>query len=203
MQFKLDTETIVAVAVLALATAIATDYILLPFAAFSSPIAIAIMVIAALGAFRAYPAAGFALFLLTAVLFFKRNAARVLSAKSEYGDVSVPAEHMGDAVPFSSDASQPRQYDQFRETDPANPMLGPIREGFSSAPGIADGDMGPVGLDAEVGAPVGSYPIDANRPHGKPDPRDFVYRPEPDTGDNTFVPIGKPMEDTKMTAFKY
>jgi len=198
-----DTETIIALAVIALATAIATDVILLPFAAFSSPIAIVIMVIAAIGAFRAYPAAGFALFLLTAVLFFKRNAARVLSAKTMYGDVSVPQERMGDAIPYSASASQPRNYDQFRETDPSNPMLGPIREGFSSAPGIADGDDGPSGFDNEAGAPIGSYPIDKDRPQGNPEPRDFVYRPEPDTGDNTFIPVGNPMEDTKMTAFKY
>jgi len=199
----LDSETFVAVVVLAFTTAIATDYIVLPFAAFSSPVAIAVMVIAALGAFRSYPAVGFALFLLTAILFFKRNAARVFSEKTNYGDVSIPAERMGDAVPYGSDASQPRQYDQFRETDPSNPMLGPIREGFSSAPGIADGDEGPIGLDAEAGAPVGSYPLEKKRPEGVPEPRDFIYRPEPDTGDNAFVPIGKPLEDTKMTAFKY
>lgn len=198
----LDNETYIALAILALTTAIATDYILLPFAAFSSPVAIAVMVVAALGAFRSYPAVGFAMFMLTAVLFFKRNAARVFSEKVNYGDVSIPAEVGGDAVPYASESSQPRKYDQFRETDPQNPMLGPIREGFSSAPGIADGD-GPAGVDAEVGAPVGSYPIDKERPSGIPEPRDFVYRPEPDTGDNTFVPIGKPLEDTKLNAFKY
>jgi hypothetical protein len=200
----LDTETIVAVVILAFTTAIATDYVVLPFAAFSSPLAIAVMVIASLGAFRGYPVVGFALFLLTAVLFFKRNAARVFSEKVNYGDVSIPAEKMGDAVPYGSNASQPRQYDQFRETDPSNPMLGPIREGFSSAPGIADGDGGgPIGLDSEAGAPVGSYPLDKKRASSVPEPRDFLYRPEPDTGDNTFVPVGKPMEDTKTTAFKY
>jgi hypothetical protein len=196
----LDIETLIAVLVLVLTTAIATDYIVLPFAAFSSPLSIAIMVIASLGAFRVYPAAGFALFLLTAVLFFKRNAARVFSAKVDYGDVSIPAEKMGDATPYATDASQPRQYDQFRETDPSNPMLGPIREGFSSAEGVEDG---PAGVDSEAGAPVGSYPIDKPRAQGVPEPRDFVYRPEPDTGDNTFIPVGKPMEDTKVTAFKY
>jgi hypothetical protein len=94
-------------------------------------------------------------------------------------------------------------YDQFRETDPSNPMLGPIREGFSTAPGIADGDDGPEGLDKDAGAPIGSYPIDKERASSIPEPRDFVYRPEPDTGDNAFIPVGKPLEDTKITAFKY
>lgn len=197
-----DAETLIAVAVLGLATAIATSYIVLPFAAFSSPLSIAVMVIASLGAFRSYPAVGFALFLLTAVLFFKRNAARVFSEKTDYGDVSIPAEKMGSAVPYGSDASQPRQYDQFRETDPNNPMLGPIREGFSAAPGVGVDD-GPAGVDGEAGAPIGSYPIDKRRASSTPEPRDFVYRPEPDTGDNTFIPVGRPMTDTKVTAFKY
>jgi hypothetical protein len=198
----LDIEMLVVVVVLALTTAIATDYVVLPFAAFSSPLAIAVMVIASLGAFRVYPAVGFAFFLLTAVLFFKRNAARVFSAKTSYGDSSISAEKMGDAIPYGSASSQPRKYDQFSETDPSNPMLGPIREGFSSAPGIADGDS-PGGVDLEAGAPIGSYPIDKERASGRPEPRDFLYRPEPDTGDNTFTPVGKPMEDTKLTAFKY
>lgn len=196
----LDNETLIALVVMVFATAIATDYIVLPFAAFSSPLSIAVMVIASLGAFRVYPAAGFALFLLTAILFFKRNTARIFSAKTNYGDVSIPAETMGNATPYATNTSQPRQYDQFRETDPSNPMLGPIREEFSGAGGIEDG---PSGLDTEAGAPVGSYPIDESRAQGEPDAREFMYRPEPDTGDNTFIPVGRPMEDTKMTAFKY
>ena len=200
----LTNENLAAVGILAFATALATNLIQLPFAALSSPLSIGIMVLAAVGAFRIYPAVGLAIFLLTAVLFFKRNTATLFTAKSAYGDASIPAEVTGTAVPYASEKSGPRAYDQFRETDPANPMLGPIREGFSSAPGIADGDGGgPIGLDSEVGAPVGSYPLDKPRPQGTPEPRDFIYRPEPDTGDNTFVPVGKPMEDTKVTAFKY
>lgn len=193
----MNTETIIALATLAFTTAIATDYLVLPFAAFSSPIAIALLVIASLGAFRVAPAVGLALFLLTAVLFFKRNAARVFSAKSSYGDVSIPGEQHTDAIPFGSQASQPRQYDQFRETDPTNPMLGPIREGFADAGGE------PAAFGDEAGAPVeGSYPIDADRASSTPEARDFVYRPEPDTGSNEFVRFGPDM-DEKKKAFAY
>ena len=196
----LNTETLTAVAVLAFATAIATDFIQLPFAAFSSPVAIFVLVVASLGAFTVYPAAGLALFLLTAVLFYKRNAAALFSAKSAYGDVSVPAESMGAAVPYGSAASQPRRYDEFRETDPANPMLGPVREGFATAGGVAD-EPEAFGKPNDA-APVGSYPIDEARASSTPEPRDYVYRPEPDTGSNEFVRFGPDM-DEKKTAFGY
>ena len=195
----LNTETLTAVVVLAFATAIATDYIQLPFAAFSSPVAIFVLVVASLGAFTVYPAVGLALFLLTAVLFYKRNAASLL-AKSSYGDASIPAESMGAAVPYGSAASQPRLYDQFKETDPANPMLGPVREGFATAGGVVD-EPEAFGKPNDA-APVGSYPIDETRASSTPEPRDYVYRPEPDTGSNEFVRFGPDM-DEKKTAFGY
>ncbi len=193
-------DVLVSVLILAFATTIATDVIQLPFAAFSSPIAIFVLVIASLGAFTVYPAAGLALFLLTAVLFYKRNAAAVFSAKSAYGDVSVPAESMGAAVPDGSDASQPRRYDEFRETDPANPMLGPVREGFATANGVAD-EPEAFGKPNDA-APIGSYPIDEARASAASEPRDYVYRPEPETGSNEFVRFGPDM-DEKKTAFGY
>jgi hypothetical protein len=200
---RMNTETILAVATLVFTTAIATDYLELPFAAFSSPVAIVVLVIASLGAFRAAPAVGLALFLLTAVLLFKRNAARVFSAKSSYGDVSIPAEQQATAVPFGSQASQPRQYDQFRETDPSNPLLGPIREGFANAGGVPDSPDTPAAYGDEAGAPVeGSYPIDEDRASSTPEARDYVYRPEPDTGSNEFVRFGPDM-DEKKKAFAY
>ncbi len=197
-------EMLVAILVLAFATAIATNVVALPFAAFSSPVAIFILVVASLGAFRAYPAAGLALFLLTAVLFYKRNAATAAGAAgaAAYGDASIPAESMGTAVPYGSAMSQPRMYDQFKETDPANPMLGPIREGFATAGGIAD-EPEAFGAPSEA-APVGSYPIESSRPSaaGSAEPRDYVYRPAPDTGSNAFERFGPDMDEKKM-AFGY
>jgi hypothetical protein len=190
-------ELAVAVLVIAFTTAIATDYLLLPFAAFSSPLAIVIMVIAALGAFRVAPAVGLALFLLTAVLFFKRNAAQLYSAKSAYGDVTIAAEPPSVAQPYTSDASQPRRYDEFNEMDPRNPALGPIREGFANA----GGEPAPFG--DEAGAPVeGQYPLDAERPSAAPEPRDYVYRPAADSGSNEFVRYGPDLE-VKTKVFAY
>lgn len=197
----MKTETLAAGGVLALTTAIATDLIRLPYAAFASPIAIFIMVVASLGAFRLYPALGLTLFLLTAVLFFKRNAATLYSARSTYGDVSIAAEAAATAVPYASEKSGPRRYDQFNETDASNAMLGPVREGFVGASAIADV---PAGLSADAGAPVeGEFPIDAPRPHAAPVAQPTgTYRPATDMGDNTFTRFGPDM-DQKKRAFAY
>ena len=189
-------ERTMTVVILAAATAVATDMIPLPYANLSSPIAIAIMVIAALGAYGSYPAIGLALFLLTAVLFFKRNAMRLFTAKAAaYGDASIPNERHADAIPYGSDRSGPRSYDQFKETDPSNPMLGPIREGFASAEGVVDVPEA-YGEDSE-GAPIGSYPINAPRPDGVPEYKDFIYRPEPETGFNEFERFGPDIDEKK------
>ncbi len=197
----MKTETAITLLVLALTTAIATNYLLLPFAAFSSPIAIVLMVVASVGAFRLYPALGVSLFLLTAVLFFKRNASTLYSAKSAYGDVSISAEPAATAVPYASEKSGPRKYDQFNETDPNNAMLGPVREGFVGASAIVDV---PAGLSADAGAPVeGEYPLDAARPSATASAQETgTYRPAADMGDNTFTRFGPDM-DMKKRSFAY
>ena len=78
---------LVAAGVLGLATALATGALQVPYAAASSPYATVILVIAAMGAFSVYPVVGLALFVLTAVLFFKRNVHTTLS--SVYGEHSI------------------------------------------------------------------------------------------------------------------
>ena len=196
----LTNENLAAVGILAFATALATNLIQLPFAALSSPLSIGIMVLAAVGAFRIYPAVGLAIFLLTAVLFFKRNTATLFTAKSAYGDASIPAEVTGTAVPYASEKSGPRVYDQFSETDPSNPMLGPLREGFVGASAVMDE---PEGVQAaSAAAPAGSYPLDSPRPSSSPEGRDYTYRPEPDTGNNDFKRFG-PQMDVKGRSFGY
>lgn len=194
----LTSENLAAVAILALATALATNMIQLPFAAMASPLAIGIMVLAAVGAFRFYPVVGLAIFLLTAILFFRRNAAALYSAKSSYGDVSIPAEPAATAVPYASDKSTPRAYDQFKETDPSNAMLGSLAEGF-----VGGGQEEPEGVDsAPDAAPVGSFPIDEVRPSSYPESRDYTYRPDSSTGSNEFVRFG-PQMDVKGSSFAY
>ena len=98
------------------------------------------------------------------------------------------------AQPFQTESSGPRQYNQFQETNPANPMLGPTleTEGFEPAP---YGD--------EQGSPVdGQYPTDEARISSSPEALEYVYRPDPETGSNNFSRYG-PDLDEKKEAFEY
>lgn len=176
--------------ILALTTAVATDVIPLPYAAASSPFATVVLVIAALGAFSVYPVVGLALFVLTAVLFFKRNVHATMA--SAYGESTIRNQPVVAAAPHESHRSGPREYNEFNETAPNNPMIGPLREGFEPAP---YGD--------EAGSPVdGQFPKEIERPEGALTPMDYVYRPAPDTGNNEFERYG-PNIDEKVAAFEY
>ena len=183
--------------VLALTTVVATNVIALPTTLVSSPIATVLLVIAALGAFTVDPAVGVSLLLLTAVLFFKRNVqfARDSASASTYGDVSIAQQPSATAHPATPGNNEgPRDYSQFAETDDTNPMLGPqkVTEGFEPAP---------YGEDSAAPAD-GQYPKDAERPMGSVEVRPFLYRPEADTGSNTFERYG-PDLDEKKKVFQY
>ena len=183
-------------AVLAVATAIATNLIALPHALASSPLATGLLVLAAVGAFTVDPAVGLSLLLLTAVLFFKRNVQAVReSAHATYGEISIanqPSATALPAVPGNNEA--PRDYGQFAETDETNPMLGPqkVTEGFEPAP---------FGEDSAAPA-EGQYPTDGQRPMGSSVVRPYLYRPEAETGSNEFQRYG-PDLDEKKKSFGY
>jgi len=178
--------------ILALATAIAGGFINLPYAMASSPIAIVILVIAAMGAFTVAPVVGLALVLLTAILFFKRNVDFTFSkAAAKYGESSIPRAPAKDAIENSGDKSGPRDYSQFADTDPANPMLGPLAEPFVPAP-----------FNKQEVAPFGSYPVEEARASSSGVPAAYTYRPDADTGDNSFQRIG-PDIDVKKQVFQY
>ena len=186
-------ELIVAALVVAFTTALATDYVHLPFALFASPFATAAIVIVSIGAFTVYPAIGLAMFFFAAVLFFKRNVySMIASAQTTYGKNSIRAQPHVDAVPNASMRSGPRQYEQFDETDTANPMIGPVMEAFEPAP---YGD--------EQGAPVdGQFPTDEDRTSADPVTESYIYRPDEDTGSNEFKRYG-PDLDEKAPSFAY
>jgi hypothetical protein len=181
-------EIIVTALVLAFTTAIASGYVNLPYAPLGSPWAVVILVIASLGAFMVAPAVGLSLFLLTAVLFFKRNVDKALSHSSTYGNNSIMTMPSVPASPYNSQSSGPRTYEEFQETDASNPMLGPKIENFEPAP-----------YGQEQGSPVdGQFPKEEPRASDAPTPTDFAYRPEDDTGDNTFKRFGPDMDEKKM-----
>lgn len=211
IEMKANLEVIATGVALIATTAIATKFVKIPYVIASSPYTAGILVILALLAFSYSPALGVVLFVLTAVVLFQRNVLTAsmpsytnntastentvrsyTTAQSMYGDESIAAQPQKNAYPYSTQSSEPRSYDQFQETDKSNPALGPIQEGFEPAP---YGD--------EQGSPVdGSYPIEEQRASSSPDTRTYMYRPEPDTGSNTFSRFG-PDIDEKRTSFKY
>jgi len=121
------------------------------------------------------------------------------ASRGTYGADSIMTEKVGDAVGASENGflSAPRPLDEFKETDPNNPMLGPmkIQEGFES--------LEPAPFGAEEGdVPYGSFPRDAQRAWSTGELRGYDYRPEADTGSNEFRRFG-PNLDEKSDSFKY
>jgi hypothetical protein len=185
-------ECVSSVLVVAFGTAVATDYISLPPKLVSNPITTVLIVLLAVGAFIKYPVLGIAIFLTIAIMLFKRNTATARAAAT-YGIDSIRRQTHDDAVPSSSLASGPREYDQFQETDAHNPMHAQIQEGFEPAP------YG----NTELGESVeGVYPIGASRASSTPESVEYAYRPERDTGSNAFERFGPDM-DEKTRAFAY
>jgi hypothetical protein len=181
----------VAGTLLVLTTLVASNLIRVPHRLIANPILTVGLVIASLLAFTRYPVVGIVLFLLTAVLFFKRNLSTMAAV---YGEKSIVENNVADAPHGAESASSgPRQYDQFQETDSANPMIGPIVEGFEPAP---YGD--------EAGAPVdGQFPLqDARVESGSVEGIELAYKPAPDMGSNEFERIG-PNIDEKHAVFGY
>jgi len=183
-------EIVLAGVVLLLTSAIASGYINLPYAPLSSPVAVGVCVVASLGAFMVSPVVGLSLFLLTAVLFFKRNVDRTLNQSTTYGDQSILTVGSNGSNPYSSQSSGPRNYEQFQETNPSNPMLGPKVENFEAAPYDEE--------DSEIPA-YGQFPKNKPRPLSVAKPVDYTYRPDADTGDNTFARFGPDLDEKKMT----
>ena len=118
------------------------------------------------------------------------------SYRGVYGADSIMKERVGDAVGAAENGflSAPRPLNEFKETDPNNPMLGPVKvtEGFQAAPfGAEEGEV-----------PYGSFPRDAQRASSTGENRGYTYRPETDTGSNEFKRFG-PNLDEKSDSFKY
>lgn len=116
--------------------------------------------------------------------------------RGTYGADSI----MGESIPVAVGApeggihSSPRPYDEFSETDPNNPLLGPVKvtEGFEPATfGAEEGDV-----------PYGGYPRDQERASSSGETREYTYRPDQDTGSNEFKRFG-PNLDEKTDSFKY
>lgn len=184
-------ECVGSILVIALGTAIATNYISLPPTIVSHPITTVLLVLFGIGAFTKYPVLGIAIFLTTAIILFQRNMQATRSVAT-YGIDSIRRQVHETAAPNAGIASKPREYEQFQETDVHNPMHGPV-EGFEPAP------YG----DAELGENVeGAFPIGAVRTSISGNAMEYAYRPDPDTGSNAFERFGPDM-DEKKKSFTY
>jgi hypothetical protein len=114
------------------------------------------------------------------------DGSAVNSSLGEYGETTIPKQKGGVAREYSTFGTVPRSYNEFNET-------GPTIEGFASEPAAF----------SDLGAPTeGQYPIEADRASSTPDQRDYTYRPESDTGTNTFTRFG-PNLDEKKDVFQY
>lgn len=185
-------ECVASIVAVAFGTAVATDYISLPPHIVGHPVVIVLMVLFGVIAFMKYPVLGIAIFLTAAIVVFKRNT-QAARAYATYGIDSIRRQHRADAEPSQSLSSNPRQYDQFQETDATNPMhaLG-AQEGFEPAP------YGDEELNENV---EGAFPIGATRVSAAAESSEYVYRPDADTGSNAFERFGPNMDEKKAFAY--
>jgi hypothetical protein len=103
-----------------------------------------------------------------------------------YGEETIMKEGPMTAREFSTFVSSPRGYNQFNETSG-------LVEGFTS-------DQASFSV---VSTPTdGQYPIEESRPFATAESRDYTYRPDSDTGSNSFQRSG-PDLDEKKDAFQY
>jgi hypothetical protein len=103
-----------------------------------------------------------------------------------YGEETIPKESHKPAQEFATFVSSPRGMNQFNETSG-------VVEGFTS-------EQAPF---SEIGLPTdGQYPIEEMRTMSTPDSRQYTYRPDADTGSNSFERMG-PDLDEKKAAFQY
>lgn len=195
-------DNAIAVALLALATAVATGMMRLPSMFASIYVAIA-LVVSALVAYDKYPATAMSLLVLAAIMYFRRNVQNVLeiAAASTYAEAAIREQPALQTMPYESPMSAPRTFDEFRETDAENPMHGQVREGFAAtaaAAVAAAGEPAPFGADLAAESVEGMYPIDADRPHAAVNAVDaYVYRPAEDMGSNEFQASGPNIDEKK------
>lgn len=164
-------DLLIAFIVLAIATYIATYSLPNEFAAIaSSPLFIFAAVLLSVGALQIYPVIGFAIFILTVVLFFKRNAHAYYNANHTVTNKTINDESTQSINPYESD------------------KLGPYDYGYD-------------GIEPEVGAPVGMYPIEEDRPVESQYEQTFTYMPDEDTGSNKFVRFGPDIDEKSPTSY--
>ena len=153
-----------------------------------------------------------------------------LQNRGTYGEWTImrePHEQPADAPSQGNGfMSDPRPLDEFNETNPSNPLLGPIKvtEGFEDSPNpklppskntavASDRSLSQLEGRPDIGAPqpygvdpntpMGAYPINAPRFETTGETNDFNYRPGPTMGMNEFQRYGPDLNKGKNEVFKY
>jgi len=109
------------------------------------------------------------------------------TALGAYGETTIPRGGEKPVGEYSTFTSSPRGYNEFNETSATI-------EGFASPASSSFSDLG---------SPTdGQYPVEEQRVMDTADTRTYTYRPDENTGSNTFERSG-PDLDEKKAAFQY
>jgi hypothetical protein len=175
-------ETTATALLAGLATAVGLGYVQIPAPVLHSTITQAFLLVMTLVLFAYSPVVGIAAIALFAILMFHRNVQKTAqyatAAATIYGEDNIARQPQQVAQPYATMLSQPREYNQFKDT----------YEPYESPE-----------------AASGMFPIDAAGPDmtGVPNRMDsYFYRPSEEMGDNTFQPMGASI-DEKGHSFAY
>ena len=177
-------ETTATVVLAGLATAVGLGYVQIPAPVLHSTITQAFLLVMTLVLFAYSPVVGIAAIALFAILMFHRNVQKTVqyatAAASIYGEDNIARQphQEGGAQPYATMASQPREYDQFKDT----------YEAYQSP-------EGPTGMFPLEGTPVDFAGVPSKD-------ETYFYRPSEDMGDDTFQRFG-PNLDEKAHSFSY
>jgi hypothetical protein len=194
--------SVLAIALVALATAIAMGSLHVPDVLSESSVLVAAYLIVALILFSYSPVVGLAAIVLFAVVVFNRNVSHVSSiaktvaapaeSRDMWGDRNIYRES-SDMSPYSSVSSEPRDYAQFADTGKQSGWMPSFTEGFlSGAPYNSIHDD----------VAYGQFPIEQKRGFAAPEEKAYMYEPEESTGSDEFQRAG-PQIDTKLAAIHY
>jgi hypothetical protein len=174
-------ETMATTVLAGLATAVGLGYVQIPAPVLHSTITQAFLLVMTLVLFAYSPVVGIAAIALFAILMFHRNVQKTAqyatAAATIYGEDNIARQPQQVAQPYTTMLSQPRDYNQFKDT----------YEAYQSPE-----------------AASGMFPIDAATDFsGVPSKIDsYFYRPSEDMGENIFQPMGSSI-DEKAHSFAY
>lgn len=190
-------ELLLAVGILALTSAIATNTVTVP-TLFTSTASGVVALFVGLVLSASAPMTGIAVMILAIVLLFKRNVNNTIQSTLQqfeaereypptapnYGENTIPMDKQNpQTAGYETIHSGPRNYTR---------NIGNI-EGFTPAT---------IEQSEELNPPKGQYPTNEPRETAAPVADEYTYRPSSDMGSNEFRRFG-PQMDEKVNSFRY